>query len=177
MITDAEAATMTETTTISVPEEIADELYSRKARGESYADVIRRLLDDEASGDETASDRRESEASPEPTEPPASDEPEPEVTFDVVVDTVAADVLPGSGSKLAARKEAFRATVEYLREHGSIKKATFEEHVFGEHDVGYDTARSAWKNCIYPGLRTLADRTDAVESADESGVWRWTGEP
>jgi len=174
MITDDSDAAMAETTTISVPEEIADELYARKARGESYADVIRRLLDDDS--DETAPGRRESDPSTEPTEPPATDHPEPEVTFDVVVDTVAHDVLPGSGSKLDARIDAFEAAVEYLQEHGSIKKATFEDAVYAEHDAEYKTARSAWKNAIYPGLRTLAERSDAVEKADESGVWKWTGE-
>jgi predicted CopG family antitoxin len=177
MITDAETATMTETTTISVPEEIADELYARKARGESYADVIRQLLEGETDGtDKTASDRRETETSPDPTEASASDEPEPEVTFEVIVETVGADVLPGTGSKLDARKEAFLAAAEYLREHGTIKKATFEDHIYPDHNAEYQTARSAWKNCIYPGLRTLSERADAVEAADESGVWRWTGE-
>ena len=175
MITDGETTAMSEQTTISVPGELADELYSRKARGESYADVIRRLLDDEA--DETPSDRRENNPSAEPTETPPVDEPEPEVTVDVIIDSVAADALPGSGSKLEARKEAFQATVEYLREHGEIKKATFKKHVFSEHDGEYQTARSAWKNCIYPGLRTLSERSDAIEKADESGLWRWTGEP
>jgi len=43
-------------TTISVPEELADELYARKARGETYADVIRRLLDNESDGDDGGAD-------------------------------------------------------------------------------------------------------------------------
>lgn len=177
MITGEQGATMTETTTISVDEDLADELYARKARGESYADVIRRLLEDsDTEIDETAPGRRESDPSTEPAEPPATDEPKPDVTFDVVVDSVANDVLPGSDAKLDARIEAFEAVVEYLREHGSIKKATFKDAVFPEHDAEYETARSAWKNAIYPGLRTLADRTDVVENADESGVWRWKGD-
>lgn len=37
-------------TTISVSEELADELHSRKDRGESYEDVIWSLLDDEPEG-------------------------------------------------------------------------------------------------------------------------------
>ena len=177
MITDGETTAMSEQTTISVPGELADELYSRKARGESYADVIRRLLEAEDSTDETPSNRRESDPSREPTETPPADEPAPEVTVDVVIDSVAADVLPGAGSKLEARKKAFFAAVEYLREHGEIKKATFEEHIYSEHPAEYDSGRSAWKNCIYPGLRTLSERSDAIEKADESGLWRWTGEP
>lgn len=103
------------------------------------------------------------------------DYPEPEVTFDVVVETVAADVLPGSGAKREARTEAFIAVVESLREHGELRKKTFEDEIYPEYDVRFETDNSAW-NCIYSGLQTLAERTDDVESADESGLWRWTGE-
>lgn len=38
-------------TSIRVSDELADELYSRKARGESYEDVIWRLIE-QADGDE-----------------------------------------------------------------------------------------------------------------------------
>ena len=41
-------------TSIQVSEELADELHSRKARGDSYEDVIWRLIevaDEEGSGD------------------------------------------------------------------------------------------------------------------------------
>ena len=38
-------------TTIQISEELADELYARKERGESYEDVIWRNLDD-SGGDE-----------------------------------------------------------------------------------------------------------------------------
>lgn len=58
---------MTKSTTISVPEDLADKLYVRKDRGESYVDVIHRLLEAYDTDDaETASGRRESEVSSEP---------------------------------------------------------------------------------------------------------------
>ena len=43
-------------TTIQVSDELADELHERKGRGDSYEDVIWRLLNDEA---ETAGGERD----------------------------------------------------------------------------------------------------------------------
>ena len=39
-------------TTIQVSDELADELYSRKGRGESYEDVIWRLIEEADSEDD-----------------------------------------------------------------------------------------------------------------------------
>jgi len=39
----------TNSTTIRVSEELADELHERKSRGDTYNDVVRRLLEDRAS--------------------------------------------------------------------------------------------------------------------------------
>lgn len=40
-----ESADMADRTSISVSEELADELYERKRRGDSYEDVIWRLIE------------------------------------------------------------------------------------------------------------------------------------
>ena len=40
-----ESASMADRTSISVTEELADELYDRKKRGDSYEDVIWRLVE------------------------------------------------------------------------------------------------------------------------------------
>jgi predicted CopG family antitoxin len=40
-----DTAAMADRTSISVSEELADELYERKRRGDSYEDVIRRLIE------------------------------------------------------------------------------------------------------------------------------------
>lgn len=42
----AQEVGMADRTSISVSEELADELYSRKNRGESYEDVIWRLIEE-----------------------------------------------------------------------------------------------------------------------------------
>lgn len=39
-------------TTIQVPDDLADELHDRKERGDSYADVIYRLIEKEETDDE-----------------------------------------------------------------------------------------------------------------------------
>lgn len=96
------------------------------------------------------------------------------------VDTVAEDVLPGSGAKLEARRDALHAVVDYLREHGEATPSDFQTNVYpeynGEYTAGGDPAYSWWTNCIYKGLRELAERTDTVEKADTTGTWAWRGE-
>ena len=177
------------TTTISLPEDLADELYSRKGRGESYADVIRRLLEQA----DAEPDRREAtETPPEqfrdvPESTPAEDvsaqSGEPVAareTLADIVDAVADDTLPGSGAKLDARREALRAVVAYLRDHGTATPADLRRDVYPDHRGGYtegkDPARSWWKNAMYPALAEIAGRTGAIEKADQAGEWAYIGE-
>lgn len=161
-------------TTISISDELADELYSRKGRGESYEDVLWRLLD----GSSTAgSDTQQDE--PAPAEP-ATDHAthtENHSTLDELIDSVATEVLPGSGSKLDERRDALRAVVEYLREAGTASPADFQEDVYPDHRAHYTNGenpeRSWWKNCIYKGLSELAERTDEIVKSDTTGEWEW----
>lgn len=168
-------------TTISVPEDLADELYERKGRGESYADVIRQLLE-VAESDDSGRESPPARTPDTPTtdtkqtsEPPAT----PPESFEALVDAIAEESLPGSGEKATARAEAFRATVAYLKEHGEATPTEFQEAVYPDHPAfytdGQNPARSWWKNCIYKGLRELAEQSDAVMSADQSGTWRYVG--
>lgn len=96
-----------------------------------------------------------------------------------VVDAVAEDTLPGSGAKLEARHEALHAAVEYLREHGQATPPDFQKDVYPEHTGRYtegdDPAYSWWTNCIYKGLRELAEQTEDVEKADTTGEWSYRG--
>lgn len=97
-----------------------------------------------------------------------------------LVDDVAEETLPGSGAKLDERKEAFRAVVGYLREHGTVTPAELREDVYPDHDGGYtngkDPARSWWKNAMYPALAELAKRSDEIGKADQSGSWSYHSE-
>jgi len=61
-------------TTVQVDAETADRLHERKARGESYDDVIRRLLGDDVEPDETP-DARTDELTPRVDVPDSLPEP------------------------------------------------------------------------------------------------------
>lgn len=51
MVSTTDASDMGRTT-IQISDELADELYSLKERGDSYEDVIWRLLDDDNASDD-----------------------------------------------------------------------------------------------------------------------------
>jgi predicted CopG family antitoxin len=161
-------------TTISVSEELADELYALKGRGESYEDVIWRLLEEpHNNGDEDD----HTPVAPTEERDNASQAVEQPTNLDAIVDQVADEVLPGAGAKLEARREALRAAVEFLREHGTTTPSELQEEVYPEHNgmytEGEDPAHSWWKNCVYKGLREVANRSDQVLAPDTSGEWRY----
>jgi len=99
--------------------------------------------------------------------------------LDALVEDVGDEELPGSGSKLEERKAAFQAVVAYLREHGTATPAALRDGVYPDHPAQYttgaDPARSWWKNAMYPALKALAERTDAVRKADTAGEWEYVG--
>jgi hypothetical protein len=94
-----------------------------------------------------------------------------------IVEDVAEEVLPGSGQKLEERKAALFAAVKYLTTNQTATPAELKEEVYPEHTGRYTSgenpAYSWWKNCILPGLSAIAERSDDVEAADHSGVWRY----
>lgn len=81
--------------------------------------------------------------------------------------------LPGSGTRLAKRQEAVLACYDLLREQGEARRSVFEEEVFPDHQGGYASAYSWWKNCVLGGLKQIAERDDDVEVPDSSGVWMY----
>lgn len=180
-------------TTISISEDVADRLYDRKGRGESYNDVVLELLEAveqlEADGSaEGVSPGDMDTGAPETMEPPhdgsdrsaGAQEPESELSLAETIDAVVDDVLPGSGAKLEDRRVGFHAVVEYLHERGEAAPKDFQTDVYPEHTGHYtdgdDPAQSWWKNCMYKGLAELAERTEIVEKADTSGQWSWQGD-
>ncbi|MFB6198889.1 MAG: hypothetical protein ABEI52_11595 [Halobacteriaceae archaeon] len=95
------------------------------------------------------------------------------------IEEVADDVLPGSGSTLDKRHDALQGVVEYLLQETEVKRAEFQKYVYPIYQAGYTNGEnpenSWWKNCILPGLRELAERSDVIEKAGPSGEWRYTG--
>lgn len=52
---------MGDRTSISVSHDLADDLYERKKRGESYEDLIRRILEEYDADDEPAAESEQAE--------------------------------------------------------------------------------------------------------------------
>ncbi|MFA9428541.1 hypothetical protein [Natronorubrum sp. A-ect3] len=169
---------MSDDTSIRVSEKLADELYNRKGRGTSYEDCIWKLLEKADAYDEL----QEQEQPPEPRERVSEDVDDGVTEADESVDETTShplkDVLetidvPGSGTKATARREAVRAAMDHIREHGAAQPNDLREHVYPDHPAKYETANSWWKNCVYKGLVQLAERDDRLEKADTTGVWSW----
>lgn len=166
---------MPDYTSIRVTEELADELYDQKERGESYEDVIWRLLDDDGedgdSGDvQHVEESRETDPNPEPRR--SLDEAESDVeAFLEDVD------FPGSRDR-AECVAAVQAAYDYLQREGSATMREFVREVMPEYPVGYDVPvleegeryRGAWwRKVVKPGLKKLPD----VESPP-AGASDWT---
>lgn len=170
-------------TTIQVSDELADELHGRKGRGDSYEDVIWRLIDEDgaeertdesdtprADADETGSARdRDSELA----HPPETADDGPEALL--------ADVEFPSSKSREECVDAVEAAHAHLQREGSSTMREFVREVMPEHPVGYDVPeleagdryRGAWwRRIVKPGLEALPDVESPSSGASE---WRYTG--
>jgi predicted ArsR family transcriptional regulator len=87
------------------------------------------------------------------------DEPHTAATDDALagaVDRVAAE-WEGTDDRLAARKAAARAALDYAREHGSVSKQEAKEEVYPEHPVADQNARTWYRKNIRPVLNDAAE--------------------
>jgi hypothetical protein len=154
-------------TTIQVSDELADELHSRKERGDSYEDVVWQLIE-ESNGE---SQRPQQEpSSPDPRTGENDGERGIEATLTAVE-------FPSSRDREDC-VQAVRAAYEYLQREGSGTMRDFVRDVMPEHPVGYDVPdlkpgeryRGAWwRKVVKPGLEALPD----VESPSR-GASDWT---
>jgi len=156
------------TTTIAIRDDQWKELNSRKEPGESFKDVIGRLLSDESS------ERRETGESP--AERPAVESPDESLAAVDAGHTVESAMelvdLPGQGDKLERRRAAFRALLEKLRDQPGATDELYGP-TFEAHDVEYASVESWRSNAAGTALSQLAER-GVVECTDESaGEWRW----
>jgi hypothetical protein len=164
-------------TTIPLPAELADELYARKGRGETYADVVRRLLAAaDAHADRGPSDDAAAEAGGE------AEGDTVEGVADVTAAAVAAnDELPETVAPAAAA-EAVEAVLVWLRPQGSASKSDIVRGVMAEYPLGYDAEaaleaiaageryRGAWWRRVIRG--TLREHPAVEERGTE---WRYVG--
>jgi Arc/MetJ-type ribon-helix-helix transcriptional regulator len=136
---------MTERITISVPDELADQINARLSYGDNRSEWIREAIE------QRLGDRG------------AHNEPD---TDDGVRDQLRdqlAEELPGSGDVLDARVEAVLKMYAVLRDRGAASKSELLE-VVDVKETGYASAESVWSNMIkgrdslraLPGVETPA---------------------
>lgn len=120
--------------------------------------------------DEIAEDGRRFVAEERTGPMAAPDEPEEEI--EAAMDAVD---LPGSGSRLEARREAFREILRTIRDGGQMGTKAPYSDVHESHETAYETEKSWRKNCAGPALSDLQDE-GFVELVDSSrGAWAWAG--
>lgn len=141
------------TTTIEVSVENYKRLNAQKGPGESFNDVVGRLLD-ESDGDGDGGQ----EAGEKPPVP-------------VMVDTEEIDV-PGSGDAELARQEAVAQLYAYLRTEGSATKSDFLELVDAG-EVQYGSLESFWSNCIKSDYRPLHSLPGVSPPPEGGRTWRY----
>jgi len=151
-------------TSIQTSEELADELWERKNRGESYEDVIWRLIEQADASDDEPREREDSA-----------------VTQDVDGDLrdradAALDELDVPGRDPAIernRREAIMWAWDYLRRRGNATSSEIANATFGyfwDVDLGYSISSrypgyGLWDNCI----RDVLSELPGVDSPPEKG--------
>lgn len=135
-------------TTIQLDDETADRLYERKARGESYDDVVRRLLGE--TGTESTTQART------PARETTSADSEPEIAVP--------DPVPERIPEADARA-AIAAAVELVASNGGVQRSAIIEKIAPEHPLGYEDIgeRGAWwRKVIRPGLEAECQYENGV---------------
>lgn len=148
--------------TITVPDDVAAQVQSQLAHGDSRSQWVVDAIEDKLQHDiETERHARAGAGA-------LDDRP---VTLP--------DDLPTTVDEAAART-AIAAVLDYLESHGSATKADLVAEIMPNHPLGYDVPepdsgryRGAWwRRVIKPALKA----TPAVEPPQPGGSdWRWVG--
>lgn len=141
-------------TTVRVSEPVADELAERKGRGDSYDDVLRRLLG------------MDTDDSEEPADDPLA--------------AALESCSPGRDREERAERRALgREVLEWLRERDDhVSRSDFEEALYPDLAVDPDaqSADAWWRRLARPALQAAAD-AGLVEYREGHHDYRWVGEP
>lgn len=142
-------------TTVRVSDPVADELHDRKRRGESYDDVLRRLLGMDTSPDDV----------------------------DATDDPLAAALeswSPGRDRDERAERRALgRDVLEWLRERdGHVSRSDITDALYPNLAVDPDeqSADTWWRKIARPALQAARD-AGLVEYREGYHDYRWIGEP
>ena len=170
-----------DTTTIQVKVDTYQALNGRKLPGESFDDVIQRLLSDDGSAAEPDAGDAHAATTPASGEHAPPDTPAPAAHTDTGADA-AGDVLDEILSELdipgdERRLEAVRACVEYLREVEVASRSDFIADVYPSNRTGVGEGRW-WDVVGKQGLRKTADRHPDIEPPRTEGAhnYEWVGE-
>ena len=132
-------------TTIQVPEELADELYGMKQRGDSYADVIFRLLD-----------------RPEPVE-----QSERSQERDMVARVENINWDGQGGAKNEERVRALASAAALLRDRGECAPVILRRHIEREYDLGLK--ESSVQRLVSDNLPKIGE----VETESNGQIYVW----
>lgn len=163
-------------TSIQTSEELADELWERKNRGESYEDVIWRLIElaDAAEPESEADEKRARKSERKPT---GNDDLRERAE-------AALDDLHVKGRDPAVertRREAVMWAWDYLREREHARSSEIANATFGKFwsdKIGYSTSSrypgyGLWDNCV----RDLLSELPGVDApAEKDNKWRFVEE-
>lgn len=139
---------MADSTTIQIDVETWQALSARKQPGDSFDDVIQRLLTDERNDG-----NRESENKPD-------------------LRDQLAESLPGSGDVLDARVDAVLAMYAVLRDRDEATKSDLLDAVDVD-ETGYASAESVWSNMI-KGRDTLRALPGVETPAPGRSTWHYS---
>jgi Ribonuclease G/E len=134
-------------TTIQVTDELLDELFERKNRGDTYEDVIWRLI--EESGTRSSVSDPEGEGGGSAHADRRGERGENHTVREEAEHSLRELGLPGRGEKLESRIEALLEMHDLLREReGSTIGTSQLKEIAVEFDHGYTDVDSFWTNCV-----------------------------
>jgi hypothetical protein len=162
---------MAQTTTIQLEEATAERLRSRKRGGETYDDVVRRLL---SSGEHSSPAVETAPVDGAPVEIASDTSPDDETPSAELGDMAAVRralnesvdelELPGrNDAATEARRDAIREMVSLILDHSP--RPVTKDRLLGVVDVeevGYGSARSFWSNAV----KGSGDRRNALTSLE-----------
>jgi len=150
---------------IRASEDLLDELHELKQRGDTYEDVIWRLIEESRNHNQS----QPAEPYEAPREPaPGPTEPEPRQELDLEDTTI--DV-PGSGDLEERRKDTIIEMAQLLRDRGTAEKDDFLE-VVPDDALGYDSKDSFWSNCV-KGQDSLKAIPGVQKPPRGRTEWKW----
>lgn len=159
-------------TTIRVSEALADELYKRKGRSNSYEDYIWELLA-EVEGVEKRTDTvgRREEAGIN-TAIPIPEGPRDVLDVAAIVrEYFKTKHSPDPSSRTIHTRAAVADIVAYLRREGPTKPSTIRKAVYESHAEEWSDARTMWKSI---GQKLYICGIPGVERSGEE--WAYTGD-